>query len=188
MSDDIAPAKCRSEELMAAVEQKLSDDSVAFRFGRKFLAHHDQARRIVFVPVGGAINPPKSAGSRRLGAAPGETEEPKVRILPTIAECVEQVDVYIYGEDFGATEALKDGVIAAISKAIGAAPSAVFARYVWASQESEEAGDTNRTELIVLTFTLALPVPEAFEPLRRVTGFTDVCGTIQPNGTVLPQQ
>jgi hypothetical protein len=142
------------------------------------LQQHDEKVRIVWLTPGGRVAVPRQAG----GALPSSGAANRNRACRTREE---RVEVHIFGADREEAESLMDRVIAAIHEL---APDTEFSDYVY-PQEGQRAksGRVLRAHECVLIFDLRLPVSAEIAPLRTITGVTDICGTIQPDGSIVPQ-
>lgn len=172
-------AVSRAEALAIAIHEQLNDSSVERLFGRNDKAKNAQARRIVWIPVGGTIDDPRQGGGRR----PADGAQSRVQ---SCKDRKARIEAHIYAESYAETEALLDRLIAATCIVL---PNQTFdGGYQDVTQEQRnEAGVTNRTDLIVLTLEVRLPVRAEVKELRPIVAFDHVCGTLQQDGSILPQ-
>jgi hypothetical protein len=172
----------RLQELVTAIHATLNDASVAARVGRVYLDEHDQARRVVWVREGGDVEPPKQAGGRLVpGATP---DDPDFRVRACKIR-VERVQAHIYAEEEDLAENLLDAIIAAVCLTV---PTVRMTGYDWVTEEAEHAGRTLRTSKVVLKMQgFRLPVPDEIRQLEPVQAVDHVCGTLDANGDVVPQ-
>lgn len=170
----------RLEELTIAIHDQLADSTVERMFGRNAKSKQTQARRIVWIPMGGQLIPPRQGGGR----LPADGTQFRIQ---SCQDRQARFAAHIYARTYEEAEALLDRVIAAIMLVI---PNVTWpAPYEDKTHEDKnEAGVTRRTELIVLHVQTRLPVPDEVKPLRTITGTDHVCGTIQGDGTVKPQE
>lgn len=142
------------------------------------LTQHQQRRRIVWLTQGGTTEPPKQGGGR----LPSDASAYRIQACKTR---VERVDAHLFAETRELTEQLLDQVIAALCTVLQVVE---IPGYEWRTEEVGEAGRALRVACCVLRFLLRLPVPEEIKPLTPITGVEDVCGTLQPDGSIKPQE
>jgi hypothetical protein len=139
----------RLEELTIAIHEKLNDPSVERLFGRNAKAKQTQARRIVWVPMGGQLIPPRQGGGR----PPGDGTAFRIQ---SCQDRQPRIAAHIHARTYEQAEALLDRLIAA-------------------------------TMIVIPNVTFPAPYEET-TPLRTITGIDHVCGTIQEDGTIKPQE
>lgn len=173
----------RLEEFTVSIHETLADSSVKRLFGRKSLAHQEQARRIVWVRTRGDIEAPRQAGGREV---PPATTPPGGTTYRVRACClrIERVEAHIFAEDDEKLDALLDNLLAAIYLTI---PTPSFSGFAFPSQEEGKDGESLRTQKCVLTVAFRCPVPDEIKPLAPITGFTTTAGTLTQDDTVVPE-
>ena len=142
------------------------------------LQQHDKLSRIVWLTAGGSVDSARQAG----GAPPTSGAANRNRACRTRAE---RCEAHIFAADREEAEVLLDAVIAAIHELNA---DTEFGAYVYPQEEDRaKSGRVLRAHEVVLVFTLRLPVSAEIAPLVTITGASDICGTIQDDGTVRPQ-
>jgi len=169
-----ASTRSRLEDLAIAIHSKLADPTVAQRFGRKWLDQHDQARRVIWMHAPSTFERPKQAGPRMVAGV----------ATRTIWYRLEAFEAHIYADSDGDADLLLDYLVAAAALI---EPSFVARGYDWQSDQPNQAGETTRTQKIVLRGTFTLPVLDMIKVPRRVQSASSVVGTIQPDDSVLPE-
>lgn len=169
----------RLEDITIEIHERLNDATLERRFGRKELQHHDQERRIVWVRVLSPIDTPKRAGATMVVGDP----EHRVNVCQIR---VETVEAHIFAETDELIDQLLDNVIAACWLTLQSV-AVQFTNYSWVSQYENEAGETLRTEKVVLRLSFRLPVPEEIKQLTPITEISHVCGTLTNDGDFNPQ-
>jgi hypothetical protein len=174
----------RLHAFAAAVHNALETAGVTdveMRVGRKAVAFHGPKRKVAWVCPGGKLTSPKQGGPRLpTGVTDSRTTSCKTNEATVLA--------YIYGGSDEATEDLFEAVVAAACSVPGA--QLEMPDWRWVTQEDEKAGHTDRTELIILTMALRLPVHDEIAPLREILSVDDVCGTLggtEADWTITPQ-
>lgn len=168
----------RLSEFADLVHAALGDSTVTKRDDVGSLQQHDVRRRIVWLTQGGQVEQPRQAGGRP------PTDGTAYRIQACKVR-VEDVQAHLFAETRERTEQLLDSVIAAVCTVVQAAIE--MPRYVWETQERENAGKVLRAEHCVLHIRLRLPVPEEIRPLGTFDSVDDVCGTLDEDGAIVPQ-
>ncbi len=168
----------RLSEQAARVHLEI-DSTILQRDDIAGLQQHDVARRIVWLTPGGEISPASQAGGRPATGGANGTRKVSTHLRE------EDVQAHIFGENRAATEAILDQVIAACSNVWG--PSVRLQRYTWVSEERPNSGLTLRTNKVVLFLQLRMPVVVESKELGTFDTVTDVCGTLNDDGTVTPQ-
>lgn len=142
------------------------------------LQQHDELARIVWLTAGGTVGEPRQAG----GASPTSGAANRNRACRTR---IERCEAHMFAANREEAETLLDAVIAAIHELN---EDTEFGGYVYPQEEDRaKSGRVLRAHEVVLVFNLRLPVSAEIAPLVTITGVTDVCGTIQADGTVRPQ-
>lgn len=142
------------------------------------LQQHDKLARIVWITPGGTVVAPRRGGAEQpTSGAANRNRSCRTRD--------ERVQAHIFARDRAEAETLLDAVIAAIHEL---APDSEFGDYGY-PQEADRAksGQTLRAHECVLLFKLRLPVSAEIAPLVTITAVEDVCGYIQPDGSIVPQ-
>lgn len=168
----------RLGSLAERVHNQLADATVEELHGRASLKDHNGQRRIHWLAPTGILGAPSQAGGR---FAEGETTQRK----PAAKTREQDIECHIFAEDVETIETLLDNFVAAMHLA-----GVQFERGRYRSPTQEDAtlaGLVNWTEWIILTFVVKWPVVAEIQPLRKVLSVQDVCGTIQSDGTVVPQ-
>lgn len=142
------------------------------------LQQHDKLARIVWLTTGGSVDSARQAG----GAPPTSGAANRNRACRTRSE---RCEAHMFGADREEAEALLDAVIAAIHELNA---DTVFGGYVYPQEDDRaKSGRVLRAHEVVLVFNLRLPVSAEIAPLVTITGATDICGTIQADGSIVPQ-
>lgn len=156
----------------------LNDATVKKRDDVAALQQHDVRRRIVWLTQGGTVEQPRQAGGRT------PSDGTAFRIV-SCKDRVEEIEAHLFSESRETTEQLLDNVIAAVC--IVARTAVEMPRYVWETQDRDNAGKVLRAEHCVLVIRLRMPVPEQIKPLGTFATVADVCGTLDEDGDVVPQ-
>ena len=164
----------RLEEITEQIHTTLAAASVKRLFGPVHLAHHEQAKRVVWVRERSPIEDPRQAGGKEVSGT-------RIRVCRLR---IEAVAAHVYAETDEALCDLIDVLIAAIDLTV---PSARMSGIDWVSHQDHEAGETRRTDKAILHCAFRLPVADEIRELLEVTGIDHECGTLLPNGTVNPQ-
>lgn len=141
------------------------------------LQQHDKLVRIVWVTPGGEVVVPRQAGGVSTGAGASRTRASRVR--------EERVEAHLFARDRAEVETLLDALIAAIHEI---APDTDFDRYVYVQEEDRaKSGQVLRAHECVLLLKVRLPVSAEISPLTLIESVEDICGYIQPDGSIVPQ-
>lgn len=157
--------KTRSERVLEAIGQELlsvTQIKIAILFGAESLGLHNEATRIVFVPIGGPLEAPSQAG----GALAPEGNKRIVACRIRAERCA----AHIYAPSRAAVEKLFDALVGVMCEHLDADLRAN--EYRWVTEETEKAGKMLRSAKIEWAFTLRLPVSESVASLVGVQGFT----------------
>lgn len=168
----------RLQEFAELVHDELGDATVVAKHDRVALQQHQQRRRIVWLTEGGQTIPPAQRGATFSIDGVGQ----RIQICRMR---VEHVDAHLFAEDRETTEHLLDNVIAAVCNVLKVVE---IPSYTWESEDNAEAGRALRGAHCVLRINLHLFVPQEIKPLRLITGVEDVCGTLDDDGEVVPQE
>lgn len=142
------------------------------------LQQHDKLARIVWLTAGGSVDAPRQAG----GASPTSGAANRNRACRTRTE---RCEAHMFAADREEAETILDAVIAAIHELNA---DTEFGGYVYPQEEDRaKSGRVLRAHEVVLVFNLRLPVSAEIAPLVTITGVEDICGTIQPDGSIVPQ-
>jgi hypothetical protein len=164
-----------TEAFTLSVHEHLRAPAVEHGFGQADLFKHNGNRRVVWVPMGGSVEPARRSGGRDDGNGNRVTYCALLR--PVVA-------AHIYAPDYASSEELMFAVIAA---ALATDGEVKFLGFDTVSQEVENAGESRRTQHMRLRMSIPIDVPEEIAPLRAITAVTDICGWLNDDGTVTPQ-
>lgn len=156
---------------------KLNDPTVKKFDDVEALQKHEVRRRVVWTSPGGTTRPPKQAGGR----LPADGSDARIVACRTREA---NVEAHIFADTLANTELLLDNLIAAICLTMRVVE---IPGYSWETQERENSGRVLRSQYCILRVTIPLPVPEQITPLLAFEEIDDVCGTIQPDGSIVPQ-
>lgn len=132
--------------------------------GRAALAEHSGPRKVVWVPIGGKIAPPKRHFQRPTNQAGAELEHAQVT-----ADRVERIQVWIFAESLLATETALELLVRAIKDSI---PETDFAGepYEWIHEREEFAGTALRGRCLRFGFDAHIPVIGTRQSLVIIEG------------------
>lgn len=135
--------------------------------GRKYLAKHDQKRRMVWVPVDSPVEPPKTTGGRRVGTGATQT------VVVDAFIRVETVEVFIFAEDEDTIEALFDNLLGVMKRVISG--GLLAGPYRWLTEEDGGSGWVLRQPAIMCRFSFRIPVPRESKAVVILTGEDHTC-------------
>jgi len=159
----------RLEKFAAEVHDVLNDASVQQEVFQISVPKHAQRRRVCWVPTGGPLAPPKRSGGTHLPTTPGAADGIRRRDCALRQETVE---VHVYAESRETVEVLFENLLAAIADI---QQDIDWGRYVWPTEEAQNAGLLVRGSKIIFTFTLPFPVSEELAELTIVSAQEHTC-------------
>jgi hypothetical protein len=166
------------ETIACEVHKKLPD--VPWTFGLQASREHGALRRYAWIWVESPAEKAKQAGPRPVVTFTEHAPRPGLSATSTYT-LAETVNVKVYGETYGAMARLARNFIAAAVNTCG--PAFRLRSVLWA----EEDGATQRNQLAVIRCAFLIPVVDEVFKLRAIGAYTDVCGTLQDDGTLKPQ-
>ncbi len=156
----------RLKAIVAGVAEQLGDETVEMVLDQVEVSRRSAPARVVWVPLGGTIEPTDHVGGRLTAGTPPERR----RAVYVDAQRV-QVRLWATGEDRDkardAVETLFHRVVAATRRALLA--DARWGAWEWVTQLPERAGATVLGQLIVAELTVRVPVFDQVRQLSTVT-------------------
>jgi hypothetical protein len=159
----------RFELFSERVHAQLNDPTVVRLVGRKNLAAHEQARRIVWIHAPSTVDRPSQAGGKVVGSSTTGTRQQAVWMR------LENAEVHVFAETEELVDQLFDNVLAAIDLAI---PRVRLDGYVWVTEQEGQAGLTLWQPAIMFRCAFRLPVMDERKQLAPITAQEHECSLI----------
>lgn len=155
----------RVDQLLDAFWANLQDPDVTRKKGRRALSERSQLPRITFIPLGGPIVPPDMVGEGKLLGLEGETRSRIIRVRQLGFAMVVQ------GANEEQAEQLYHNAVATLEQTVSG--SLDFADEAWPEQEEGQDGVERRGDVVVVNFTIYIPIYAQTKPLIRVDSWAE---------------